>query len=422
MIAGTETCASRNRVEGRHDGRPLGVVADLVVDALIQPQARGQPPGELREELVLLVLPRQRRVGAGLAVVVAQVLVSGEEPQAIARHRAAEGRGEVLEPGPLVAAHRLARTQIGELHGMTGEAGELRMGGRLEPQLLAPVPGDHVDHGALHVAEFGRGADGLDVHFLDEADARFRSCNPVARAGEVRAVEQELVLVGARSERRHRGDHAARRRGGRDPGSGPDHVEHARSPRRNSAQILGPESGPDTRVPGVEVSAGALDGHRHRQARHRQYRGSLDGGAGGDEDAWFAQGRKPRHVDLEHVPPGRQGRESQLSPVVGGQRGRAADERGRRDTDSGPGHGTALGIPYSADEDAGQALRGWSPRQQEAGPDGQEHEGPSSPVRWPWCSPPHGTLLGTTEDDHSNTDAKRPTGPMPRKRETGAKP
>ena len=62
-----------------------------------------------------------------------------------------------------------------------------------------------VDHGALHVAELGGRADGLDLHFLNEVDARLGSRDAVARAGEVRAVDEELVLVGAGAERRDGG-------------------------------------------------------------------------------------------------------------------------------------------------------------------------------------------------------------------------
>ena len=56
--------------------------------------------------------------------------------------------------------------------------------------------------GALDVAELGRRADRLDLDLLDEVDAGLGSRDAVARAGEVRAVDEELVLVGAGAERR----------------------------------------------------------------------------------------------------------------------------------------------------------------------------------------------------------------------------
>ena len=73
----------------------FGIDPELVVKALHQLPAGRQLPRELREELVLLVGPRELGIGARLAVVVAQVLVAGEEPQAVADRRAAEIRREV---------------------------------------------------------------------------------------------------------------------------------------------------------------------------------------------------------------------------------------------------------------------------------------------------------------------------------------
>ena len=51
----------RRRFERRDDGRPLGVDSDLVVKALHQLPSRGQPPRELREDLLHLVHARERR-------------------------------------------------------------------------------------------------------------------------------------------------------------------------------------------------------------------------------------------------------------------------------------------------------------------------------------------------------------------------
>ena len=65
----------------------LGVGPELAVNALDQLPARRQARGELREDLVLFVLPRKVRIGARLTVGIALVLVSGEEPQPIANRR-----------------------------------------------------------------------------------------------------------------------------------------------------------------------------------------------------------------------------------------------------------------------------------------------------------------------------------------------
>ena len=102
------------RLERLHERRELGVDPELVVEALKQLQAGRESPRELREDLVLLVGPRKCRVGSRLTVVVAQVLVSGKEPQPIANHRAAEVRRDVAVPDALVAALRLAGGGIRE--------------------------------------------------------------------------------------------------------------------------------------------------------------------------------------------------------------------------------------------------------------------------------------------------------------------
>jgi hypothetical protein len=63
------------RFERRDDGRSLGVASDLVVKALNQLPCRAKPPRELRKELLHLVPARERRIGARLAVVVAEPLI-----------------------------------------------------------------------------------------------------------------------------------------------------------------------------------------------------------------------------------------------------------------------------------------------------------------------------------------------------------
>ena len=94
-MAGTDACRRRVASNGVTNVGRSRVDPELVVKALHQLQARREPPRELREDLVLLVGPGECRIGAGLAVVVAQVLVSGEEPQPIAHDRTAEVRREV---------------------------------------------------------------------------------------------------------------------------------------------------------------------------------------------------------------------------------------------------------------------------------------------------------------------------------------
>src|SRR5258708_25681492 len=97
-----------SRLERGHQRGTLRVHPELVVETLHQLHARREPPRELRENLVLLVGPRERRVRARLTVIVAQVLISGEKPEPVANNRTAEIRREVTETGSLVPAWRLA--------------------------------------------------------------------------------------------------------------------------------------------------------------------------------------------------------------------------------------------------------------------------------------------------------------------------
>ena len=117
MIAGTGACRRCVASNGFTTVDELGVDPELVVHTLDQVQARREAPGELREHLVLLVRPRERRIGPGLAVVIAEVLVSGEEPEPIAHRGPAKIRGDVAVFRALVSALPPARTGIGSSTG-----------------------------------------------------------------------------------------------------------------------------------------------------------------------------------------------------------------------------------------------------------------------------------------------------------------
>src|SRR5258708_417294 len=102
------------RFERLHRRWHLGIDPELVVNALNQLPRRSQSPRELREDLVLLVGPREIRVRAWLAVVVAQILVSREEPEPIANNRPTEACRQIAIPRALVPAvpfRRLSRIQ-----------------------------------------------------------------------------------------------------------------------------------------------------------------------------------------------------------------------------------------------------------------------------------------------------------------------
>jgi len=324
----------RDCVERRHERRSIGIEPELVVNALIELPRRRQPPRELRKDLVLLVRPRAGRVGAWLVVVVAQVLVAPEEPETLRAHGPAEVRRQVavsrstVSTLPSSGRHR-------EDNRLARETGCLRMVRGVVQETLTSLPGDDVDDGALRVSELGGRSDGLDLNFLYEVDAWLGARDAVARAGEVRAVEEKLILVGPRSERRHRRVRPARRRCGRDTRRGPDRVEHARPPRRDRLEILWTKACPESGVARLDPRACPLDDDRFGQAGHVQDGGPLDGGAGPDGDGVFVIAVKPLELDVERIRSGRQRLEAQLALFVGGQRHRAADQSRRTDANAG---------------------------------------------------------------------------------------
>ena len=122
--------------------------------ALHELQTRRQLPGHLAEDLVLLVGPWERGVRAGLAVVVAQVLVSREKPQPLTDDRASQVRREVAVPDAFVSAEGCASGD-GPLHRLTGQAGGLSIVRRVVLKPIASLFGDDVEHGPLDVAVFG---------------------------------------------------------------------------------------------------------------------------------------------------------------------------------------------------------------------------------------------------------------------------
>jgi hypothetical protein len=157
----------------------------------------------------------------------------------------------------------------------------------------APLPGDDVDDGALCVPELGGRSDGLNLDFLYEIDARLGPRDAVAGAREVRAVEQKLILVGARAEGGHRRIGAARRRRRRDPGCGPDRIEHAGAPRRDRLEILRTEACPESGVSRFDPRAGPLNDDRLGHAREVKERRPLDGGASPNGDGVFVIAANP---------------------------------------------------------------------------------------------------------------------------------
>src|SRR5262249_24939549 len=98
---------------------------------------------------------------------------------------------------------------------------------RIVGELVAALPGDDVENGALDVAVLGRHADGLHLNFLNDVDARLGARYACARACEIRAVDEKEVFVAAGPERRHGRHGSARRRRRRHAWSGSYRIEHA---------------------------------------------------------------------------------------------------------------------------------------------------------------------------------------------------
>src|SRR5687768_3751764 len=171
------------------------------MEALCQPPCRTEPPRQLRKDLVLLVGSGERRVGARLCVVIAKVLVSREEAQSIGNDRPADIRRQIAIPGALVAALHTWPRWYGSHNRLAGERSTLRVVRQVRQKSITPLPGDDVDDCALNVAELGGRADRLDMDLLDEVDARLGPRDAIAGTGEVRPVEEKLVLVGAGAER-----------------------------------------------------------------------------------------------------------------------------------------------------------------------------------------------------------------------------
>src|SRR4029077_9103745 len=114
-------------------------------------------------------------------------------------------RREVAVLDSRVPASRLAAGRDGAHNRLARQTSRLSVVRSIVLKLLAALPGDDVDHRPLQVAEFCGSAGRLDLDFLNEVDARLRPRDAAARAREVRTVDQELIFVDARSERRHAG-------------------------------------------------------------------------------------------------------------------------------------------------------------------------------------------------------------------------
>jgi hypothetical protein len=339
-----------------------------MVNALPQLPARSQAPGELREKLVLLVFPREIRIGGRLTVGVAKVLVSGKEPQSFADDRATEAGREITILRALVAAVQMPRTIVLEPHRLAGQRVGLPVVGRIVLKAVPARLGDDVDDGALDIAVLDRGPHRLDLQLLDEVDAWVGPRHPIACRGDARAIEEILILIHAGAEGGNE-DAAPRWRRRRDAGCGLDPVLVTESSHRDRIEVFGAEPGAEAGVPGVEARAGSVHVNRVRQGCQRQDRRSLDGGPCANVDVGVVMRAKSLQDDVERVRSRRHAREPQLPPLACLRRQLPANQRRRADSDDCAREHAALFVLDGADEGPGQALRDGEPWKQETSDD-----------------------------------------------------
>src|SRR5262249_46755615 len=148
-----------------------------------------------------------------LAVVVAEILISAEEPQAIALYRPSEIGREITIADTFKSAERLSARHR-EQHRLAGQTGRLAIVGSVVGKAVATRSGNDIENRALNVAVFGGCSNSLDLQFLNYIDAGFGARHALAGACEVCAIDEKQVLVDAGTERRDRVDRTAGRRCG----------------------------------------------------------------------------------------------------------------------------------------------------------------------------------------------------------------
>src|SRR5262245_6315388 len=136
--------------ERPRERRRLGAEPVFAVETLHEPPAWTQLPGHLRKDLVLLAGSRVSRIGAGLAVVVLDKLVTAKEPESIADCRTAQIARRVLVLHALITGLDRAAWRWNR-HGLSSQAGGLTEVRSVVGEPVAALPGDDVDDGALHV-------------------------------------------------------------------------------------------------------------------------------------------------------------------------------------------------------------------------------------------------------------------------------
>jgi hypothetical protein len=155
--------------------------------------SHGRRARELHLPAVVAAVARDRHAGLGQREgrLLRLAAARAEEPEAVARDRAAEGALVVLLQvrGPGLTAR--------DLEGRLGRPRwAVEVDAERAAEVVAAAAGDGVDRAAAEAAEIGRNAGPEDLHFLngvfDEEEVRLAE----DVVGDVDAVDRELVVVG----------------------------------------------------------------------------------------------------------------------------------------------------------------------------------------------------------------------------------
>ncbi len=213
------------------------------------------------------------------------------------------------------------------------------------------------------------------MHLLNEIDSWLGSRHTVARAGEVRAIEQEVILVGARAERRDGVVLSARWCRRRDPWGRLDEVEHAIPSRRNRSDVLGPEPRAESRIASLDARPCSFDHNGLSDSSQLQDYCSLERGPSTDSDIRFVITVKSLQLDVEGVVAWRQNRKPQLTFLVRGHRHLPANQCRRGEAGQGTAEDAALGIFDSTDQRSGEGLCVDYPGRGQPGRAEEQHSG-----------------------------------------------
>src|SRR3954466_10256713 len=142
----------RGGIEGYGDRRLILDQLPLAVEALHETPSWRELPCDFSEDLVRGHAPRKARHRPRLAVCVAEVLVSTEEPHPIANGWSANRGGRVVIGRALVAALR-SGARNPHSNRLAGQPRRLSEERSVQLQPIAALLQDDIDHGALDVAE-----------------------------------------------------------------------------------------------------------------------------------------------------------------------------------------------------------------------------------------------------------------------------